>query len=179
MRNRYHIAPMGPIRWGTSCSGQPSSPAASQSADRFFDRPSRSEREDEMTRREGELLADHECIWDIDSPCFSPRRLVPRNEPESCRYHRTSPESKDEPRPTRRGAYNDHPLTKAILRHPGTSVHEGASLASTVSTLLADQDLPGGPSVDDLEAATERCATPSVAITDDVILDPDALYLRS
>ena len=176
---RYRISPMGPIRWKTFGSNQRSSPNTSQSANGFFHRPTRSEREDEMSHREGELLEDQECIWDIDSPCFSPRRLVPRNEPESCRYHRTSPESKDESRPTRRGAYNDHPLTKAILRHPGTSVHEGASLASTVSTLLADQDLPGGPSVNDLVTATERCATPSVAITDNVILDPDALYLRS
>ena len=176
---RYRISPMATMRWKTFGSDRQSSASASQAADGLFHRPTRSERENEMNRREEELLEDQECIWDIGSPCSSPRRLVRENKPGSCRYQRTSLDSKDEPRPTRRGAYNDHPLRKAILRHPGTSVHEGASLASTVSTLLADQDLPGGPSVDDLETATERCATPSVAITDDVILDPDALHLRS
>jgi hypothetical protein len=197
-----------------------------------------------MNRRKRELLEDQECMWDIDSLCGSPRRLVRENTPGSCRYQRPSRDATDEPRPTRRGAYNDHPLTKAILRHPGTSVHEGGSLASTVTALLADQDLPGdpwkndlaltqailrhpgtsvhegaslvttitalladqglpgGPGINDrvraiercappsvtvtndvvlnnLVTATERCVTPSVAVTSDVILDPDPLYLRS
>ena len=102
LQDRYHIAPMEPIRWRALRLDYPSSPLSYCSADRFRSgRPSWSERINALTQREKELLADQECLWEIDSPCSSPRRLVHRTEPVSCQHQRDSLKAGGESRPAR------------------------------------------------------------------------------